>query len=497
MQIAPMGFVVFAAIFVAGYYARSPLIVGLLASMAFGTTSLMTVGGSSPLLYAYFGALLLTVVAARRSIWRDLGYVLGSMRPIWVLCCLMVYAVLGSLLFPRLFAGQTTVFVVPEGSLGITETMLAPTSGNITQPAYFALGGLIAIALSILLLRKGRMEQVRLGFLFWCGLHTGMGLLDLMSKLAGAGDVLAPIRTANYAMLTNINEGGFVRIAGAQAEASAFASASLACLAFLYVYWRKTKERVALWLTLTLLCLLLLCTSSTGYAGLMMLSAGVSVSMAWATLRNRIQTNDVLIVASLAVAVFIVLATVLFNEKFFDPVLDLIDRTILSKGSSGSAQERTYWNMKSLQAFVDTGGFGIGFGSSRASSWLIAVLSQLGVIGSVMMAVLVVVVLRGLGGLRRYVDPATDALVSSVRAGAFGSLVAGSLVSGTADPGLVFFTAFAVVAVSRVHAHANKREMLARAAQGAALANELLDDRSPGAQLDKASATPVLRPLRS
>ena len=80
-----------------------------------------------------------------------------------------------------------------------------------------------------------------------------MGVIDLLGKLAGAGDVLAPIRTASYAMLTDVSLGGFARIAGAYSEASAFGGVSLACLAFSYTYWRKTKDRLARWLSVILL----------------------------------------------------------------------------------------------------------------------------------------------------------------------------------------------------------------------------------------------------
>ena len=122
--------------------------------------------------------------------------------------------------------------------------------------------------------------------------------------------------------------------------------------------------------------------------------------------------------------------------------------------------ERAYWNTKSLQSFVDTSGLGIGFGSSRASSWPIAVISQLGLVGSIMMATLLAFVARGLGRLSTYVDPETDAVVSAVRASALAGVVAGSLSSGTADPGMVFFIALAVIAASRARARMNRRAQM-------------------------------------
>jgi hypothetical protein len=83
-----------------------------------------------------------------------------------------------------------------------------------------------------------------------------------------------------------------------------------------------------------------------------------------------------------------VLGVALFNAGFFDQFVRPIEAAVINKSTSSSGLERTYWNLKSLQGFVDTSGLGIGLGSSRASSWPIAVLSQLGLLGALMMAIL-------------------------------------------------------------------------------------------------------------
>ncbi|MER8810319.1 hypothetical protein [Mesorhizobium australicum] len=200
MQVSLPGLLLCAAILVTSYYSRGMLIIGLIASQAFGATAVMTLaflGGSSPLIFTMFAALLVTTVAARRRIWLDLGLVFGSIRTVWILTSLMLYAIIGSWLFPRFFAGQTAVFVQSKTRGIVIEDSLAPVSGNISQTGYFVLGGLAAIALCALLLHSDRIDQVRRGFFLWCGLHTGMGVFDFISKTVGAGDLLAPIRTAN------------------------------------------------------------------------------------------------------------------------------------------------------------------------------------------------------------------------------------------------------------------------------------------------------------
>lgn len=463
MQVSLAGLLVCAAILIVAYYSRGALIIGLIASLAFGATAVMTLtslGGSSPLIFTVFAALLVTAVATRRRIWLDLGTVFGSIRPVWVLTSLMTYAIIGAWLFPRFFAGQTNVFVQSKTRLAVVEASLAPVSGNISQTGYFILGGLTAIALCALLLHSDRIDQVRRGFFLWCGLHTGMGLIDFVGKSVGAGDLLELIKTANYAIITGAVEAGFTRITGAFSEASSFGAVSLACLAFTYTYWRKTKSRLAQWLAVTLLLLVVMSTSSTAYVGLVLLCIPVTLSLMISFFRAHIGRDEILITALIMTGVVAIMGISLFHPVTLDPFIKLIDSTIINKADSASGQERTYWNVKSLQSFVDTAGLGVGFGSSRASSWPIAVLSQLGSFGSLMMAILLGVLIRGMGRLREWIDPETDAVVAGVRNAALASIIANSLAGGTADPGMLFFVALAVVSASRVQARRNKAACL-------------------------------------
>ena len=455
MQMSLPGLLVAVAILVVAYYSRGMLIIGLIASQAFGATAVVTLtflGGSSPLIYTLFAALLVTAVAARRRIWFDLGSVFGSIRPMWILTSLMAYAIIGAWLFPRFFAGQTAVFVQSKIRGAVVEASLAPVSGNISQTGYFILGGLTAIALCALLLHSNRIDQVRRGFFLWCGLHAGMGLVDLVGKNAGAGDLLAPIKTANYVLITQAVEAGFVRITGPFSEASSFASVSLICLAFCYTYWRRTKSKLAQWLAGILLFLSILSTSSTAYVGLTLLFLPVAFSMFVSVLRGRLEREEILITVLMATGVVAIMGISLYNAGMLEPFVRLVNTTIVDKAASGSGEERAYWNVKSLQSFLDTSGLGVGFGSSRASSWPIAVLSQLGLFGSLMMAILVGVLVSGTGRMREWVDPETDAVVTSVRNASLAGIVAGSVSGGSADPGILFFIALAVASTTRVRA---------------------------------------------
>ena len=363
-----MGFLVCGVLLAVGHRLRGALVIGLIASFAFGSTAIATlsaVGGATPLIYTFFCGALVLAAAARRTIRRDLGIVFGQVRAVWVLCLLAAWVTVGAVLLPRLFLGRTTVFVTTRE--GIVESMLAPVSGNITQPGYFVVSTLTALALWVLLLRENRLEQARRGFLLLCVLHTGMGLIDFAGKLVGMNDLLGPLRTASYAMLTEQVSAGFARINGAFPEPSSFSAASLTCLAFCYTYWRHTGDRLTKWLAVLLLLLLLASTSSTAYGGLFVLGAAVAAGIGQALLANRLRGDDLRILAVLGVGLVALLALALAREGVFDPVVDIANAALFDKASSDSGQERTYWNVKSMQAFVDTGLLGVGMGSSRAS----------------------------------------------------------------------------------------------------------------------------------
>jgi hypothetical protein len=138
----------------------------------------------------------------------------------------------------------------------------------------------------------------------------------------------------------------------------------------------------------------------------------------------------------------------------------MLEAMVFNKPGSFSGVERTYWNARGVEAFFATFGLGIGMGSSRASSWLIAVLSQLGVIGAGMLALLVAELLRAVGGPRpAQGENALLVLGASARAAGVAWLVAQAVSGSSADPGLVFFICLATVASCRAR--------LARAAPSA------------------------------
>lgn len=451
MEIFPVGLLLCFALLVLGWYLGSACIIGLLASFAFGATAIVAVGNATPLMYTIFILLLFGKVILRPRFIEDLASIFQRHYLPWFVIGLLIYAVAGALILPRLFAGQTTVFIPQYNS--IIEVLLAPVPGNFTQAAYFAVCVVAFLAFSIILLNRNMVRHIGVGFLVYATLHAVLGWTDLSAKLLGVSDILEPIRTAGYAMHTQTEAAGLWRIAGGFAETSAYGSAGVSCLAFVFIYWRTTGSRYALVLSIALLGIVLLSTSATAYVTLAIVSVALLGAMGYSALVGRFTKRDLALTGCMLAGLVALMAMHLADEQVFEPLVNFVNSTVIQKSASASGVERLYWNTKSLQAFIDTGGLGVGIGSSRASSLSFAVLSQLGVIGFLALLVLVAVLLRG----ARIQNPTPGdveifAVSQAVRAAALVSLVTANLIGSFAVPGRVFWIALAVIIASQQYA---------------------------------------------
>ncbi len=439
------------AVALAGCLWGSATLVGLPAALAFGATAFATLpalGGSSPQIYTIFAMSLVVAPFLRPGGIATLASGVRRTPVSLVLVVMIVHASATAMILPRLFAGETSVFVPSRQTGEIMETVLAPVSGNISQTAYFVLGALTCLVLCATLPTGGRLALIRRGLMLWATLNAGLGAIDLLAKLGGAGDVLEFIRTASYAMATDVEHAGFFRIAGGHSEASAFGSAIFASMVFCMTWARMTGDRRVGLLAAASLGLLLLSTSTTAYACLAIYGAGLAGLALLNLLRGRVRKADLALLYAVLAGAAIVLAIHLYNNNAFDAVRKLLDAAIFNKASSSSAAERGYWNMRSFETFLETGGLGVGMGSSRASNWLIAALSQTGAVGVALQLLLSLALLRPLPQNRPH-DPQLRALHEAARATGLASITAMMLNGSSADPGMLFFICVAVTLSSR------------------------------------------------
>jgi hypothetical protein len=125
----------------------------------------------------------------------------------------------------------------------------------------------------------------------------------------------------------------------------------------------------------------------------------------------------------------------------------LADMTVHKKGSESGLQ-RVFWARKGLEAFMLSGGLGIGPGSFRSSSIVTAIIGSTGIIGSVLFTVYLLQVMRPLS-LSTYLQSSDDAQSIGVAASwaAVVMIIPAAFMAASPDPG-VTFAIFAGVAVA-------------------------------------------------
>jgi hypothetical protein len=135
------------------------------------------------------------------------------------------------------------------------------------------------------------------------------------------------------------------------------------------------------------------------------------------------------------------------NDESAAYVRNFLDGMIFGKLSTASGVERSAWNSQALQNFIDTFGFGVGNGSVRASSFPIAVLASLGIIGSLMFSLFFVTLLFA-PGVSRQSDPLDDAYCQAGRMACIALLITATIAGALIDLGLSFYV-FAALTSAR------------------------------------------------
>ena len=116
---------------------------------------------------------------------------------------------------------------------------------------------------------------------------------------------------------------------------------------------------------------------------------------------------------------------------------NIIDVSVLQKAQSDSALERGSFNILAGQVFMQTYGLGVGLGSTRTSNYIYLLASNLGVIGLLLFAALIL----ALTFVRTRDDlaPSDRHIVAAARVGVLGSLVPAVLIATIFDLGPLFY----------------------------------------------------------
>lgn len=408
--------------------------------------SVLTALGSANLQPAHLLLGFLILIAVRPPF---LAAGLGSMsypRPGFWFLVTVGYGVLSALFMPRLFEGASYVYAITRVGNGKITMMspVGPSNGNLTQTIYFV-GNLICFCVfSAFARNRDGQRCIADAFIFCAYSNIVFALIDYFTFATGTASALAFMRNASYNMLDATELSGMKRIVGSFTEASAFAAVSLTLFAFnLHLWINHYRSSLTGPISILLLAGLLLSTSTTAYLG-----TGLYVTLVYAANVIRVMIGDgtarriaFLTFAPLVTALLLIGVALNDGASFY--LSGLLDQILFMKGASDSALERGNWNSQAMTNFFDSYGLGIGVGSARASSFLIASLASIGILGTITYWIFISLVLVAPW---REVDPEIKILRGAAGSACLGIAIAACVSGSTVDLGLMFYALAALAA---------------------------------------------------
>jgi hypothetical protein len=422
--------------------------------------------------FVFLAALRDRKVRPDAAVWRLTG-------PAFWLLCTWIYGIAGAYFLPRFFAGRLMVNSVSAVQFaeiqGLVQTPLLPTNGNITQSIYFT-GDVVCFLLFCAFASDPRRYVILTKiFVAYCAANIFFALLDIATAQTGTSDALEFMRNSTYVIYVDTTVGDMKWIIGSFTEASAFAYATIGALCFSLRLWLGgVYARVTLPIAIASLILLLFSTSSTGYVALGPCLAMIFGGAVLRILRGSSSKNDVVLVLFTPPLLVALAAAVALNQDLMNAIRDMLNTLIFEKSLSQSGMDRTRFNVEGYQTFLDSFGLGTGIGSVRASSFIVAILSNLGIVGSLCYVIFIALCLWG-------VSPAETPYVRAVRGAArcfcCGLLIAGTISGALIDLGLPFF-AMAALSFANPFAALAKRPV-PLPSQGAWIGRDLAFARPP------------------
>ncbi|MET0547013.1 MAG: hypothetical protein ABWZ40_11945 [Caulobacterales bacterium] len=344
-----------------------------------------------------------------------------------------LYGLIVAFTMPRLLEGAMSVFAMRPQPF---RTLLTFTSQNITQSVYLILTALASVAGYMMAQSPKGFSTLALGWTIAALLFILFGLVDLASFYAGAGDMLAWLKTANYAILSQSAD-GIRRISGSFPEPSSFAAFGAApMILFAYMWLVDVKSTQSGLLALGVAILIGLSTSATGFATLgmlllMILVAGVITPMPRLTRRRKF----VVFAVMAAISVVAIIGVSAMMPAFADKFAKIFTSNTIDKRTSASAVERGIWAAQGWDAFLLSKGVGIGPGSFRSSGIAQAILGSMGVFGVICLLLYLGKIWRAI--TRRVRSPQRPRVIACGLTSLL-ILTPAFLVSASPDPGVIF-----------------------------------------------------------
>lgn len=155
-----------------------------------------------------------------------------------------------------------------------------------------------------------------------------------------------------------------------------------------YLYINFFKNHFLNFFIISLIFLIiLLTTSTTAYIALLVMSIFVLFHLNIFKLYNRFiyfNIKNIFLFIFRFILLLIIIFVVLLNFIGLNKFIDLVNLTVVNKPNTSSYNDRTTADLHALKIFLDTYGLGVGLGSNRPSSLLPYLLSQVGLIGTIL-----------------------------------------------------------------------------------------------------------------
>lgn len=350
-----------------------------------------------------------------------------------------LYSVLTALFLPRIFAGTTIVYSLARNDEmhRILSTPLSPTTSNLTQAIYM-LGSVFSFAIVAGFGRLGGMTILARALIATSAACIFFAVADIATYSTNTADLLSIIRNANYRMLNDGDIEGFKRIVGSFPEAGAFGYVALALFTFVLMLGLEGfPSRLPGALASALAAALILCTSTTAYAASAVTVLIVLIFCIARILRNNATSRHLVYVSVCLFALPLLVMTVMLIPAAWESISNLVHATVTTKLESQSGEERMRWNAQALNSFFETNGMGAGVGSIRASSFVVALLANVGIPGTIIFFIFLLSLIRSV--LRRDAGPGVEQAVGfAAMLSSIAQVTAASISAGAIDLGPLF-----------------------------------------------------------
>jgi hypothetical protein len=439
VSLEPIGIVTLLVGFFCLMFGTTATIGAAAVGSVFGAAAAFTVGAANIQPgHLLLGFVFVSILVNRRETQALLMAVRPCTPGFWFVL-LVIYGVLTAYFMPRLFAGTTNI--IPLGSTDMPSTggtlPLGPVSSNLTQSIY-VIGGLLCFAMTSAAASTPRgFERVFTAILAYCIANILFALIDIGTTATGTANLLRFMRNAQYTLHTDDQVAGMKRIVGSFTEASVFARSTLGAASFSGTLWLCGIRRgLTGTLAASSLAALVLSTSSTGLGGFFVVAAllyATALSLFGRTAKSATTVFTVVFVPLIAVTAVLVVA---ITPSLSTTAMDYLNLVIFNKSVSDSGIERDSWNAVAAHNIIDSYWLGLGIGTVRASSFIIALLASVGIPGALLYGTFLWGVLRKKGG-----QPGNFShdVHLAARNGCLGLLLGDMLAGPVVDQGVIFY----------------------------------------------------------